>query len=897
MPVRLGAAAQQTFRLGAAPVSKMYLGAQVVYSPTSDPPPPPNPSLQPPTLVSVAAGNTTATIEYIPRTTYTIVGHLVQQSTDNGLSWSNSTGTLSPSPAIVGSLTNGTPYRFRVATQTSQGVSGWSDPSAAVTPVGAPGAPTNISLNGTTLSWVAPADLGGATPEQVTYIIQRGTGTAPTIAYSLYDTVALRTNFQVPVSCSTGYWWRVAASTAGGQSAYSSAVYAAPSTAVQPPVLASYPNVDLHPMALGLAVAWQGISFAEGQCTDPTHYEVWYRERRGPLDNAIALNDGCVLAGTREVNAGEPYVYYVYEFDIVGLDPSKEYLAAVRAVNSAGATPLVQGYRSYAGAATLPPRPSGIEVHPYMSGAMAVVPSRAGMPDTVEYTLGNHTGQWLDERYGYPERIEPCTSDTRFVAEYCAQTCDCADNILCAARPYYVIFGNYTLARARYISSAGAGPPAHFHLQHSCNATPPRVIDYVRGGKQSARIITLPTYHALSCVQGGYDPRAGVFNTLTEYRPATIDADGFVRGSGAWVAVDKPVDSFDVRFAAALPTDSLLEVRVRDESGTPSVLGAPSLPVAVRTFSSGATLYPSIRNTLGATGSVLFDDPSSWTQPVEAPPMSQAAYSRYIEVQRACIISLTVTAPTVASPSATRRVRIVAHNTSGVALGVCASKSLAGATPSRRISFYARPNRLYTVEVTDPDAATTAISQCWAEDHYDQNQWTGGGGGNPICLFTAPLLRADTITNPFALGTGFQNALGKLVTPESPLLSEQLWTATNDDGTGRYFFRALTDVRIHLRVVRTSNGILNVHLGRTAGTNNHIIGSCGLNNADSGHIERGVPRGYVVSISGNGATGTLQYAYGEIGPYQPTNAGYDEFDSLDAIGYGGYDAAAQNGLE
>jgi hypothetical protein len=41
----------------------------------------------------------------------------------------------------------------------------------------------------------------------------------------------------------------------------------------------------------------------------------------------------------------------------------------------------------------------------------------------------------------------------------------------------------------------------------------------------------------------------------------------------------------------------------------------------------------------------------------------------------------------------------------------------------------------------------------------------------------------------------------------------------------------------------------------------------------------------------------LQYAYGEIGPYQPTNAGYDEFDSLDAIGYGGYDAAAQNGLE
>jgi hypothetical protein len=97
--------------------------------------------------------------------------------------------------------------------------------------------------------------------------------------------------------------------------------------------------------------------------------------------------------------------------------------------------------------------------------------------------------------------------------------------------------------------------------------------------------------------------------------------------------------------------------------------------------------------------------------------------------------------------------------------------------------------------------------------------------------------------------------------------------------------------------VRTSSGILNVHLGRTAGTNNQIIGSCGLNNADSGHIEWGLPRGFVVSISGNGATGTLQYAYGEIGPNQPTNAGYDEFASYDAVGFGGYDAAAQNGLE
>lgn len=901
MPVRLGAASQQTFRLGAAPVSKMYLGAQLVYSPTSDPPPPPNLNLQPPVITSATAGNATATIAYTDRTTYTIVGRLVQQSTDGGLSWTTSTGTLSPSPAVVGSLTNGTPYRFRVATQTSQGVSGWSDPSAAVTPVGAPGTPRNVLIVGPSLTWSAPADLGGASPEQITYLVQRGTGTAPSITYSLYESVVGRTSLELPMSCSTGYWWRVAASTTGGQSAYSTAVYKAATSAAQPPISPTTSSVFVSPMATGIAVAWQNVGGGVfGSCDDPERYEVYYRPAYGTVDSAIAIGDGAILAGTvpAVAVAHDPRLK-VYEFDLTGLDPSVQYRTAVRAVNAAGANALVQGVAIYAGAASLPPRPAITSRGRFGRRTETHIQTRDGKPDILEQTSGNFLGQWLDERYGYPIITQPC-SDIQEYQSHCQQTCFCADMTHCANGAYFVTDEGLTfpgggLERYRFVSSAGAGPWLYALVaEGGCDAPPPPIVSYIRGGKQSLRVTSYSNLAHLKCDESGTSP--SIFNKLLEYRTATVGSDGLARGSGAWTPVDAP-DSAANHLVRSIPQNSVLEVRLRSESGTAPVLGPPCVPVAVRTFVTGANLSTNLVAGLGATGSVLWDDPSSWTQPVETAPSTQLAQGRYMEVSRACVISLTATAPVVASPSATRRVSIVAYTPNGVRVGVTSSKSLAGSTNSRRLSFYAVPGRRYAVEVTDPNASTTAITNCYAQEHYDRNEWSTpwSNGGSSVCSGSFPVLRIETFSKRFALGPSLARQADSYLdfSPEYALRNANIVTYAY--GAPEYYFRAVTDCTLHLRVLRQTGGIIDIVMGGDVGDRGLVLASCTSAQPDSGHVSVGMRRGSVVTLLSTSTTGLLRYAYADMRPFSDAGQAGDEFATPDAAGGGAEEAATQNG--
>ena len=115
----------------------------------------------PPTNVTAAPGNGTATVKYLPPavdnasiTSYTITANPGGQTCVSTTSF----------PCIVTGLTNGTAYTFTATAHNPYGTSIASAPSSAVTPQPLPGAPTGASAvagNASALvSWTAPAPNG-----------------------------------------------------------------------------------------------------------------------------------------------------------------------------------------------------------------------------------------------------------------------------------------------------------------------------------------------------------------------------------------------------------------------------------------------------------------------------------------------------------------------------------------------------------------------------------------------------------------------------------------------------------------------------------------------------------------------------------------------------------------
>jgi len=156
------------------------------------------------------------------------------------------TGNTGTSFTVTG-LRNGTAYTFTVAAKNGYGTGLPSAPSAAVTPVGKPGAPTDV--RGTAgdgqvrLTWSAPADTGGTPVTSYTITPYAGGVAQPAVTTPTADTARTMTG----LANGTPYTFTVAATNAQGTGPASAG--SAPVT----PAAASSPPAPKPPAANPLA--------------------------------------------------------------------------------------------------------------------------------------------------------------------------------------------------------------------------------------------------------------------------------------------------------------------------------------------------------------------------------------------------------------------------------------------------------------------------------------------------------------------------------------------------------------------------------------------------------------------------------------------------------------------
>jgi hypothetical protein len=193
---------------------------------TASTPPPVVTVPSPPTGVSAASGNDSASVTFVPGSNggAAVTGYAVTAS-PGGI-----VATGSGSPITVGGLTNGISYTFTVTATNTAGTSGSSAPSSAVTPSSIPGPPTALTATPgdgqVGLSWLPPAVNGGAPITD--YVVQyRPTGSSNWFTYN--DGVSTNPATTVTdLPDGIGYDFQVMAVNSAGTGAPSSVVNAIP---------------------------------------------------------------------------------------------------------------------------------------------------------------------------------------------------------------------------------------------------------------------------------------------------------------------------------------------------------------------------------------------------------------------------------------------------------------------------------------------------------------------------------------------------------------------------------------------------------------------------------------------------------------------------------------------
>ncbi len=155
-----------------------------------------------------------------------ILNYTIQQSSNNGASWSlsNNGSAVASNSVLITGLTNGTSYKFRVSATNLIGSSPYSSASSSVTPQPTvPQKPTNLKAepldSKAVLNWKQPSDNGGSTI--ISYKIQKSTNSG-----SIWTDVATINSDKISyivdnLTNNTSYIFKVAAINSVGTGPYS----------------------------------------------------------------------------------------------------------------------------------------------------------------------------------------------------------------------------------------------------------------------------------------------------------------------------------------------------------------------------------------------------------------------------------------------------------------------------------------------------------------------------------------------------------------------------------------------------------------------------------------------------------------------------------------------------
>jgi hypothetical protein len=213
-----------------------------------------------PSGLSATGANASVALKWsapVAEATNPITGYVVETSTDNGSTWTETQVKSTATAYSVTGLTNGTSYLFRVSASTAKGVGKPSVTAAAAAGV-APGAPSNVkvtsALKSLILTWSAPT---AASLPITGYKVEYKKAT-DTNWLSLAETTALTAT--LTSLDSVNYNVRISAVTSSGPSTPSSIVAAVPGDNPGAPVLTAPVTSTTGSVALTWTLANDGGS-------------------------------------------------------------------------------------------------------------------------------------------------------------------------------------------------------------------------------------------------------------------------------------------------------------------------------------------------------------------------------------------------------------------------------------------------------------------------------------------------------------------------------------------------------------------------------------------------------------------------------------------------------------